>query len=108
MVQAEVQKGYFDDFKELRDKNGRVFEPDAKLTIARTAATIPDLKVSLFIFWSHHHCIYGRDTYRQADAFCSPLLPFACMADEKCRLSLLLMLCRLYSLMVQSAAFRGG
>lgn len=44
-AQTDLQKGYFDDFKELRDTQGRVFEPDTSLSLARTATAVPELQV---------------------------------------------------------------
>lgn len=55
-----MQRGYFDDFKQLRATQGRVFEPDAKLTLAREATSIPSLQVTWkCLFSSPHISIWG-------------------------------------------------
>lgn len=46
VLQEDLQRGYFDDFKELRETEGRVFPPDSHSLLARDAISLPDLPVS--------------------------------------------------------------
>ncbi|KAK9787120.1 hypothetical protein WJX73_008776 [Symbiochloris irregularis] len=46
-LREDLQRGYFDDFKELRETEGRVFPPDSHSLLARDAVSLPELPVVL-------------------------------------------------------------
>lgn len=44
-MQEEMKRGYFDDFKDLKETQGRMFEPSEALLSASTAPQLPTIAV---------------------------------------------------------------
>lgn len=42
-----MKRGYFEDFKDLKETQGRMFEPSAALSPASTSAQLPNIAVRL-------------------------------------------------------------
>ena len=43
--QEEMKRGYFDDFKDLKETQGRMFEPSEALSFASTSPQLPTIAV---------------------------------------------------------------
>jgi len=46
-MQEEMKRGYFDDFKDLKETQGRMFKPSEALSPAGTSSQLPTIAVSL-------------------------------------------------------------
>ena len=46
-VQEEMKRGYFDDFKDLKETQGRMIKPSEALSPASTSPQLPTIAVSL-------------------------------------------------------------
>ena len=65
-AQEEMKRGYFDDFKDLKETQGRMFAPSEALSPASTSPQLPTIAVRL----GPHHIICRL-------ASTSPLVPSA-------------------------------
>ncbi len=52
-MQEEMKRGYFDDFKDLKETQGRMFEPSQALSPASTSQQVPTIAVRLAIHLSY-------------------------------------------------------
>ena len=46
LLQEEMKRGYFDDFKDLKETQGRMFEPSTSLLPPEASAQLPTMAVS--------------------------------------------------------------
>ena len=44
-MQEEMKRGYFDDFKDLKETQGRMFEPSEALSVASSSPQLPTIAV---------------------------------------------------------------
>lgn len=52
--QEEMKRGYFEDFKDLKETQGRMFEPSEALSPPSTSTQLPNIAVSLNTFLIFH------------------------------------------------------
>ena len=48
-TQEEMKRGYFEDFKDLKETQGRMFEPSEALSPPRTSTQLPNIAVRLIV-----------------------------------------------------------
>lgn len=46
LLQEEMKRGYFDDFKDLKETQGRMFQASEQLSPAGTSQQLPNMAVS--------------------------------------------------------------